>query len=182
MVMVGPFWAGVKTMEEARKSQPQWGHQGKVEYRPKYALIGGFVQMYAAPSSRVLDVCCGYPYWLVGFQRLQYVGVDFCEESLGSAREDFPGAGFYVADFMEWGSGETFDVVVWAGIELAMEPRRMLDKILSCHLGGGGLFVCESNLPLALLLGTEGLGWVAACELHLYAEYGHRHFEVRRKV
>jgi len=98
-----------------------YGYQDSVAFVPKMAAIAGYVKHFELAS--VLDIGCGTGNLLRFLDKsIRYVGVDISPCAISEAKRQFPGRDtvFLVADFTRWDcADDTFDGVIWAGIDQA---------------------------------------------------------------
>jgi SAM-dependent methyltransferase len=139
----GTFWTG--------KQSPLHRQTTPAEYA-RYAEELRFLFSPASPS-KVLDIGCGSGdmHAALGFDRLQYRGVDFSASMLEAFRRQYPQADLVCASGHSYRDDRTYDMVFSNGV-LQNFDAEMLDQHVAnaaAMLAPGGILVADS-LPWKL--------------------------------
>jgi SAM-dependent methyltransferase len=107
---------------------------------------------------RALDLGCGqgrHGVWLAE-RGWQVTGVDFSDVALGVARAAAPDARWVQADLREYEPDETYDLVLYAFVQLPADQRRAVLERAASALARGGTLLVVGHDVLNLTEGWAG--------------------------
>lgn len=132
------FWAH-QTTPQHRRDEPEFYAEHSAELRLLF-------EKYKPRT--VLDLCCGNGalYQHLGFNKVQYTGVDFSDSMLAQFTASYPDANLEQADVTEYVSNQRFDLIL---MEFAAGyfPASTLTRVFQharAMMHSDSLFVCSS--------------------------------------